>query len=334
MDTMIFVITYRVSQPGKELLFLFNDNSSINAFESISLGQSMADTNSGLIAKYVRLYSGENEIAIPLTPDGKNERRKNNGFVNCVTITGLNADDSEHNVFITLVPKEGILARGLSETIVKAVIPGEKEPITKSDTLPISNISHDPNYITVKPTCLVFPKAGKVLDYHVHFQNTGAGEASRVTVTVKIPPGVNMSTDISYHTPNSTATFYQLSNGNCQNGPPYMNSGGDSLLFEFVKNSGLNCTLEGMGSTSTCMCNEKTIGDFWFTIKTNNQMPDILLAQASIVFYNTDPLHPSNAAIITNVAVSQFRECCDCNKSCNPCSKRKGFWKWLFCKKC
>jgi hypothetical protein len=337
-DTMIFVVTYKAQPKYNTLLFLFNDNINISAFKNIIVGQKIQDPNSLIKEPVLRTYSSETEVGIPGTGPVSVARGQNNQFANCLAINILNHDGNEHNIFITLIPKDGLLTTSLSETMVKAMLVGSAEgkggnidTISVVDTLPVVDAAHDPNYITVSPNCLLLPKVGKELQYHLHFQNTGPGRASKVKVNIKIPGPVNLSSEITYK-----SNYYKLNNGINNSLNPYSNSAGDGLEFVFVKKSSTSCTLEGMGTppSPNCICNESTIGDLWFTIKTNNQMPDILLAQASIVFYNSDAAQNPNPPIITNTAVAQFRQCCDCNNSCDPCKNKKSFWKWLFCKKC
>jgi hypothetical protein len=339
-DTMIFVITYKLemNETGKSLLFLFNDNVGNNAFESVSMSLPMnPDYTTGERANYVRTYFGEN--LVPISGQVANVSNLNNQYSNRLAINNLKHDGSEYNVFITLIPKDGLVSKNLSQTLVKAYIVGEsrKDTISKTAILPVFNESHDPNYITVKPICLTLPKAGKELQYHVHFQNDAAGPASQVRVAVKIPDNVDINTDITYPPcPAHLVNFYKVPYGTLTSVWPYSNNlpNNDSLVFVFNKGASDNCTLEGLLPTPSCMCNQGTMGDFWFTIKTTDQMPDMLLAQASIVFYNSDLTLPPNEPILTNIAITQFRECCDCKKTCNPCKNKKGFWKWLFCKKC
>ena len=345
-DTMIFVLTYKLAltETNRTLLFLYNDNG-LDAFEKVNLGDQM-DIEPSILQPYsfVRTYTGETETGInPSTPiETVRNISINKQYNDALAFSNLKADSLEHNIFITLIPKEGLVANDLSETLVKAYIVGENkddrkntvlDTVSTTDKLPILNLSHDPNYITVKPLCLTFPKAGKKLEYHVHFQNTGPGAASEVRVAVKIPGHVNIIPDISFPLcTGNPANFYKVPKGDLSSSYPYANSTLDSLVFIFKKNT-FDCTLDGMTATPTCMSNDSTMGDFWFTINTTDQMPDILLAQASIVFYNNADGLP-NPPIITNTAISQFRECCECKKSCDPCKNKKGLWKWLFCDKC
>ena len=333
-DTMIFVVTYKLTDSGRSLLLLFNDNLAKNVFENVTVGQTMVDEVTGKSANFLRTYSDERETTSASISTVNTIRTNNSQYVNALVLNNLNNDGNEHNVFITLIPKENLLSSYVSETTIKAILVGNRGKFgiiattEKTITLPIVDKSHDPNYITVKPACMLLPKAGKELDYHIHFQNTGTGPASKVRVAVKIPDNVNMNTDIKYE-----ASWYKMQFGTIDHAGPYINSTNDSLVFTFVSNSGA-ITLEGMTATPTNMCSQTTMGDIWFKVKTNNSMPDNLFAQVSILFYNSDPNEPPNKAVLTNVALAQFRECCDCNQSCDPCKKKKGLWKWLFCKKC
>ncbi|MBK8611389.1 MAG: hypothetical protein IPL84_15980 [Chitinophagaceae bacterium] len=338
-DTMIFVLTYKLKlkESAKTLLFLYNDQ---DAFEVVNKADQMEpDLTTTLTSPFVRAYSGEAETDVDASATVATVRKVNSQYNNALAFNLLKADTLEHNIFITLIPREGLVGKDLSETFVKAYLIGENNGETDTAAalapLPILNLSHDPNYITVKPACLTFPKAGKQLEYHVHFQNTGPGSASLVRVAVKIPGNVDMNTDISFSPPpHHPLQFYKVLKGKLSSNClwPYGNPSLDSLIFVFEKDMG-DCTLDGMNPAPTCMCKDSTMGDFWFTINATNQMPDILLAQASIVFVNSADGMP-NDPIITNTAISQFRECCECKKSCDPCKNKKGLWKWLFCDKC
>jgi hypothetical protein len=340
-DTMIFVLTYKMAanERGKRLLFLFNDNV-VSAFKQVNMNQQMeSDPNTHYPSPFVRLHANEGEMAISSGSSEEIIKNIDYRYGNALAFNSLPIDTLEHNIFITLIPQQGLVSSGLSETLVKAYIVGEKrnemgntvlDTVSTTEKLPIFNLSHDPNYITVKPVCLTLPKAGKKLEYLVHFQNTGPGAASKVIVSVKLPGNVNVNTDIYF-----PANFYKILKGRLalSSSSHYSNASGDSLVFEFEKDIAADCTLDGMAPTATCMCNDSTMGDLWFTINTTNLMPDMLLAQASIVFYNNADSLP-NDPIITNTAISQFRECCECKKACDPCKNKKGLWKWLFCDKC
>ena len=346
-DTMIFVVTYKLSRAenNASLLFLFNDNTEKNIFNTYSIGATFNDLNTrSQNVSFVRNYFGENET-ISLSTAANNQRNINSDYQNFIAIKDLNNDDFEHNIFITLIPTTGITTVDCSNTFVKAILISETSSNTKGDKketeptisetsneLQITDKSHDPNYINVDPVCMLLPKENHKIDYHLHFQNTGTGGASRVRVAIKTPEGVNISSDITY---THTGGWYKIINGAINNTAPYSNATGDSLIFDFVKNSsmtGATATLDGMSLTPSAANTNKTTGDVWFTINSTNALPSILLAQASIVFFNTD--NSANEPIITNTAVTQFRECCDCAKKCDKCKNKGRLWRWLFCKKC
>jgi hypothetical protein len=339
-DTMILVVTYKTTKQNPSLLFLFNDNTVMPAFEPVAAGQMMTDNITRNTSPFLRTYAAESEITLSAAGAAMQTiRNTNNQFVNNLCVKGLINDGVERNIFITLVPREGLLTTSLSQTKIKAVLVYDNTrtdkqgdlPATgsaeKEIILPVVDRAHDPNYITVNPVCMLLPKAGKALTYKVHFQNTGSGMAARVRVAVKLPENIDGSADVSYD-----PVYYRVENGIKSAPTPFLSVNRDSLVFEFIPNGIPNCTLEGIGTAPDNLCNTKTMGDFWFTVKTNNLVPDLLLARASIVFYNTN--NTANDPILTNTAVSQFRACCDCSKKCDPCKNKKGLWKWLFCKKC
>jgi hypothetical protein len=346
-DTMILVVTYKTLKSGASLLFLFNDNT-IPAFENIIVGQNMVDVHTGSSADFLRTYAGENEISVSSgSVTLVNARNASNQYTNSLAVKNLITNGSEHNIFITLIPRAGLLTTSLSQTKIKAVLVWDNTTVAKPAgdnknntvpasgninqeiTLPVVDLAHDPNYITVNPVCMLLPKVGKTLDYKVHFQNTGLGRASKVRVEVKIQGNVDLNSDINYQT-----NFYLVENGVKTPATPLVSSsGGNKLVFEFVPKLTMPCTLEGLDASPTNLCSTKTMGDIWFTINTTNLMQDILMAQASIIFYNAST-GLANDPVITNTAVTQFRACCDCTKKCDPCKNTKGLWKWLFCKKC
>lgn len=340
-DTMIFVITYKTGNINSSLLFLLNDYGTNSIFENskLSVGANFNDIHTGVSnVNFVRTYAGE--IHQPSLSASANTVRTNyNSFSDYIYVDGLKADNQEHNIFVTLIPKANILSTSTPQTNVKAVLikPAQKggtnSILETENNLPIQNLSHDPNYITVKPACMLLPKANHSLDYHLHFQNTGEGAAAEVRVAVKVPYGVDFVNDISY----PSASWYVVVNGLQMNGTPFENATHDSLIFDFKPktvplSASTGVTLSGVGTSETFLSNTETMGDVWFTIKTKSTSPDILLAQASIVFYNQNGT--INNPILTNTAVSQFRECCDCKKECDPCKNKRKFWQWLFCKKC
>ena len=345
-DTMIFVVTYKLApnQINGNLLFLFNDNKSNTIFNVYSKGAKFNDENTFYKdVDFVRPYFGENEIISFTNAAANTQRTKNSIYQNYIAFDKLKSDNEEHNIFITLIPSTGISTEKFSKTFVKAILAFDNKVENSTDSKPVVSEtfnelqvvdkSHDPNYITVDPVCMLLPKANHKIDYHLHFQNTGTGGASRVRVAIKTPEGVSIANDITYtHSPD----WYKIINGTINNTAPYSNATGDSLIFDFVKNTSMTsatATLDGMSLTPSAANTNKTTGDVWFTINSTNAMPSILLAQASIVFFNASD-GSVNEPIITNTAVTQFRECCECEQKCDKCKNKGRLWRWLFCKKC
>ena len=359
-DTMIFVVTYKLekNEINGNLVFLFNDT--FNVFDNFKIGATFNDINTlNEDVNFVRTYFEEEET-LTLTDKASNAKDKYMAYKDYISVNKLKNDGNEHNVFITLIPNSSITTIDCSKTMVKAILTADKisDTLTQSDSkeglsnptkgsdakeedgiigeteneLQVADKSHDPNFITVAPTCMLLPKENHTIDYHLHFQNTGLGGAPEVRVAISMPEGVDIANDITYpHRP----SWYKIINGFVNNVAPYSNVTKDSLIFDFIKNpsmSSATATLEGMDVTKPITSLEKTEGDVWFTIKTKKDMPAILLAQASIVFFNNGG--SANAPIITNTAVTQFRACCDCEKKCDKCKNKGRLWKWLFCKKC
>ena len=344
-DTMIFVVTYKLkdNQKNGNLLFLFNNNT---IFENYTIGITFNNVNTGgNDVSFERTYFGERETT-SLSANAGTQKTINAIYKNVIAFDKLKNDSYEHNIFITLIPKAGITTAKFSKTLLKAILvfdnfgenlenSEDSKPVVSetSNELNVVDKSHDPNYINVDPVCMLLPKENHKIDYHLHFQNTGIGGASRVRVAIKTPEGVNIANDIAY---THSGGWYKIINGAINNTAPYSNATGDSLIFDFIKNtsmSGASATLDGMSLTPSATNNNKTTGDVWFTINSTNALPSILLAQASIVFFNASD-GSVNEPIITNTAVTQFRECCDCENKCDKCKNKGKLWRWLFCKKC
>ena len=354
-DTMIFVVTYKLEtiKENGNLVFLFNDGNTI--FDIFSLNETFKDPLNSNTVNFVRTYFTEKEIyESSLLPKATAARNKYPIYNNTVSIKDLVCDGKEHNIFITLVPNSTISVSKAARTFVRAILTADTKTKVDSETNPqliepkgskidngiigetelelqVRDNSHDPNYINATPACMVFPKEGKKVDYHLHFQNTGLGGAPKVRVAIKIPEGVDLEKDINYK-PGSN--WYKI-HGTVTNTWPFNNTTKDSLVFIFEKDVTTLTTvaLKGMDYTDPTYKEGETTGDVWFSIKTTTATATIMLAQASIVFYNNGSPIP-NVPVITNTAVTQFRECCDCEKKCDKCKNKGKLWRWLFCKKC
>lgn len=351
-DTMHFAVSYRLpfsAQQGDNwyLVFVYNTGvagTSNYVFEKINpTGTFNADgssLNNVRNSKYFT-FSTDNSINCSNLPSNSNI------LVYRVNDVSFHKD-SARNLFITLVPKEG--TTDSTETTVQAFWVKKTEsrkgtyynmPVD-SDTsysaeehLAVRGSNpHDPNYETVRPTCLELPKKeSDILHYHIHFQNTGPGDAKEVKVYTSIPYNasrIKIQAEINsirakykianeYIRPGSTSLAYSIN--------PHLNTTQDSIIFHFTPNHSM------VLAKFTNFTDVTTMGDIWFDIPLDSNVGTTLSSRSSICFKGQ--LGTWEAPVITNEATSVYKKYCgecDCKK--NPCKKRKGIWKWLFCKKC
>lgn len=159
--------------------------------------------------------------------------------------------------------------------------------------------SHDPNKITVMPTCVSCKTLNnKLLTYTVEFQNLGNGTTNSIIANVKTPNAVDLSTisNVSVQTNNfQNSSYYKcagLSTSNCWK---YEIVNVNELKFTFF-----NAQL--LGSSDSAVDNiNKTTGSFTYTLRLNNNINcnESLNSQAFIKFDN-------NSIIKTNIASTTF----------------------------
>ncbi len=327
-DTMIFILTYKVEEKyaGRKINFYYNNN---DFFIPLRGGEEIKDDN--MTVPFIRFF-GDEEF------EYKNSERE---YLNHIVINNLLNDGAEHNIFITLVPKEDLKAQdlpSLKESKGEEVLDENKLTAniqadlvdengntvgTSKNELEVLENSHDPNYIRILPKCLPFPKTDvKVLKFHAHCQNIGLGDAMTVRMAIALPYGLK-SPDIydkSVKLPNGVTATWNTNNN-------------DSVVITFTKTT--DNTLRGIKNNPLWLNDPGTMGDVWFKLKTNASVYNELETQASIVFSNTDSTF--NDPVLTNTDRAAFSACCDCKNKTEKCgcSKKKSrFWRWLFCKKC
>jgi hypothetical protein len=101
----------------------------------------------------------------------------------------------KRNLFVSLMATPDILADTSAVINMGALYINQDDSKTAQATLEIEVLaSHDPNYIGVSDRRMHFRGLkNKNITYNVHFQNNGEGPASRIAVTVDIPPGTDAS---------------------------------------------------------------------------------------------------------------------------------------------
>ena len=93
--------------------------------------------------------------------------------------------------------------------------------------------------------------------------------------------------------------------------------------------------LVGASSDPADIYNPETMADAWFTVPANENMNNLILSTADIIFTNKSNCSV-NAPVTTNIGIAEFSNCCNCTKKkiCGCKKTKKKFWNWLFCKKC
>jgi hypothetical protein len=258
---------------------------------------------------------------------------RNNIFVTMFTLENIATDDNQ-KFELVMLDKDNRIMRRETGNILNHVRHG----------------SHDPNYEKVVPECVIFPTdANKLLDYKVHFQNTGPGPALDVITTTELPAGYTVADIPGY--PNSVNCYIGGQPANI-NYDVTFSAVGDKMIINFhrkvnpttgafVSSLILNGT---MGSPDPAN-DITTTGDFDFQLRLHSPLtgPANLSSYTSIIFDENPPVE-------TNKAVVRVRRCCDCmdrdggqpdnnGDNNNPPKPRKCKWKqrwlqWLLCEDC
>jgi hypothetical protein len=215
---------------------------------------------------------------------------------------------------------------------------------TRNDVINHSKLkSHDPNYEKVQPECVLFPTdAGKIMQYQVHFQNTGPGPAHDVITYTFLPAGYTAADIVGYPNFNwaigGTAghTMYDVT----------VRDSSNALILTFRQKldaSGMPMIamiLEGTATAPDPANNVSTMGDFDFQMRLKSPLggPSNLKSYTDIYFDDNDK-------VVTNDAVIRVRRCCDCTNAqggtprdtkpdIKDCKWRSKFLQWLLCKDC
>jgi hypothetical protein len=346
-DIMTFVVTYKlnVSDPTSSIIFTYNmlqdRNRNISSKGIFNQAISGATVNvdyldadqtgdiTGMAIPNYRSYAGE--ICTP-----------NRNFPT-ITITNLQKDGEEHNVFINLFPKysdevvKNFVDNG-GEAIVQAKMltpegannfksklassglpilinmikeskfgPGLDE--TFNLNLPVASV-HDPNHISIRPTCIAPNNKPVMLDYSVTFQNIGR---MVVTDTIKIDVFIGDNIDMGSFQPATVIGFCgtngnsrrQLPNAESQGSPIIagqqnlqysINPGRKTVTFFIINNSG--SLLDGALSIYD-LSNDKTKGEIRFQIKSNANIPNPggIQSYASITFAGTGAMDTDRISV-------------------------------------
>jgi uncharacterized repeat protein (TIGR01451 family) len=241
----------------------------------------------------------------------------------------------ERNVFVTLVPQDSLVVG--TSCSVYAVLTDPDGNVLATDLIPSMPTApaHDPNNIVQEPICLKLPKKVYPINYTVHFQNTGGGNATEVKLVVQLPKGMNLH-DFTPERGITKATFAGL---DYKNGPNRSNlivrkiEASNQLEILFKEASGI--FLKGTNATNPSI-NPETMGEVQFTINTTPGTDDELKGYADIYFKSQFPSRDTTPdgyelPVRTNIAVTKYASCDNCITCPASCYKILWlcWWWWL-----
>ncbi len=327
-DTMCFALTYKfLPNSGKNYYIVFSYNNNIflpitSTFTSATVSNptntymSINNNNQNQI-KYARTF--HNEIYFPNVPQAVINLIPASYTNNVAMKLSFNANSTvdERNMFFSLVTKDN-LVEGNSTSINAIIIETDIEGNTPTSIVDQHTIagmavrpSHDPNYIVQTPVCLQLPKAPKHFQYHLHFQNTGPGEADKVKITLQFSPGFDFNTfnitrarfsdDNYYNNINNRITILTI---------PTLNQ--VELTMDLHGNLNPNNPLAGTSTVLNPWTSLETMGDIYFNMKATAAVPYFITSQAGIKFHSLQT-QQSEPVVATNTAISAYSTCCDCS---------------------
>jgi hypothetical protein len=309
-DYTNFVLTYKLpdTEPVQEnkykyrIVVLYNNNPVFNPINTTDKLPNGADR--------IRLFYYDQLTADPINKDMLSKIKqtikidfKQSFSVDCGDITS-----TERNLFFTTYTDPNVELNNV--TSIYAILlksPQKDDTWTKVDdylinSMPVA-LAHDPNYIAQTGRCILLPKKEKTIKYHVHFQNDGRGEAGRVDIKIKLPPGINNG-NIKFGSANCGGNIFELKKENT-----VFDQENYTLEISFMKGE-RKYLLKGTDNNLNPSINPNTMGDIFFNVSERVITCDTLPAYADIFFYSLGsdkPLPP----VRTNLAASVYKEQCD-----------------------
>jgi hypothetical protein len=349
-DEMYFAVNYRISDINANWKLVIDYDE--NMFKVITSNENLHTYLTGTSApNYPNVTRAHYFEAVSFPTNAPTTHKYNyNNFIEWVI---GERNDSIHTVFFTLLPLPGATS---GSTTVNAKLVNTTTNEEENSQLEFVARPHDPNYEIVTPICNLMPtKAKKILPYKVHFQNEGAGPATRVIVTTTLPKGVDL-TNAAQLAVLKSSLKWKIGNDPVVNFPSAgLSSIGtnyilDLKIFEKIVPNKIELTFTKR-STATVLSpfdirkglsDVSTMGEFSFNIQTNNLFPNMLASYSSIVFSSGDaPKYKDEEPILTDPTITEFKNNCNCdnNNSNNgnnggPTKPRCKFLRWLFCKEC
>ncbi len=372
-DTMCMAITYKLGddqiladyngENNKELYIAFlYRNDAFNPFSANQILKQSAN-NSHFLSSF---RPHHNESIVASIPTGFTNSTIYNSIFSSTYNTGtyfnnyvfIKIGDKhtyEQNVFLSMFVKSVLASGGSTGLKVVLIQRAGTAPnssfskLAEYETAPMSYFkSHDPNYITQYPVCMNLPKIPRNFDYHIHYQNIGAGDANKVKVRVFLPQGIdlnknNIQLDLNKcRYADNTVMDIQLTN---------YDKGQNMFELTIKRRNTTASDLLGTNNAFNAFVNPATMGDIFFTVKaTTAKTPDILNAHAEIIFTDAAPPGTNDQPPIpTNIARSWYSKCsdttyCSCAMpvdstdikpqpciNCGHCTKWVGicWWWWV-----
>jgi hypothetical protein len=332
-DTMHFAVSYILPDDRKDWKLIFEYNLDEEAFEQTTEKDFVIDhENNSLSVPFVRTHNNEkpyydyNKIEFPELIETKAGQMQ--------------------TVFITLIPKTSSTSIGNITAYLKNDNDPKSSESNRAD-LSMSNFGpgpHDPNFVKVDKKCVLVKRKDIVLNYQVHFQNTGLGPCNdSVRVAVKLPDdltnlGIPLMSKVTLKNANYSGfgivtmlPFNSKIKNTSYNANTlyYDNLRSDSLVFNFVISTlapvGSNTILHPIDLTNPNFMNDKkTMGDIEFSVALPPYKRSIKIAQAAIVF---DTEHP----VETEKEPTKVRYRCRKrnNADCKCGGKKRKFLEWL-----
>ncbi len=350
-DTLLLALQYMAANNNiKKVAFFYNKNV-LSSFTTIPAGNDIINlqhdvttvSTATITTNQIRVHQSESftaASALLLTKAGA-------GYKNGLVFALPSGRPLTSNIFLTMYTPMGVSASN-TEDFKLVFLDQNDSAIDKGYYDNIVNhaglTSHDPNCEIVSESCLTPAEAvGKTLNYEVHFQNTGLGQADTIVTKTTLPAGYTIADVVGYPSINIrwqvAETYF---NSNYTVDASY--STGNQIELRYYKTPGASLILAGTLLLADPVNDVTTMGGFNFQLQLKPPFtaPSQLTSTTSIYFDKND-------AVVTNTASVRISECCTCadaigsysqsNASASManclCKKAKRkFWRWLFCKNC
>lgn len=229
-----------------------------------------------------------------------------NSYKNAFEFDFNNLQTKQQNIFINLKATnqlKQLIDKGQNTPLAGILIDNNGDIEIRELQLKVVS-AHDPNDITVSPTCLSCQnRASQYLTYQVRFQNDGNGKANKIKVEVDLPNGINLSAVPSIQV-NTSNFLNSVGAGYGSYTKCIGNNTTACYQTELVGNK-LKCTfydanLRGFKEADSQYYSETT-GGFSYALPLNNNIScnQPLKSLANIFFDNEPP-------VATNTATAKF----------------------------